>query len=653
MASALLASRNEPHWGEGTVYMRQNPNFTSFSSSSANPNKKQIYDDHHLSTPTAQKTHHGRYQHQQQQQNSNNFHSPDAPPPSISNDSSNRNPNFGKELNNRRGGGGGGFGESTKNGYVKFNISEYSKNELKDLKRRFVFELHQVRELSSQIESRQISRSYGGGGGFSSGGPGGSGSPPNYSLPPAKKGSGGGGLKRPYPFVEAKRGPGEARLIGTMKKKCTTILKKLLTDKYGMHVFNVPVDPIKLMLHDYETIIKNPMDLGTVKGKLEKGVYRTPLEFAADVRLTFQNALLYNPKGHEVNSLAERLLKTFNEIFDPAYQKFESDLKKVENENGCRSRSSSIVVPIGISDDEREQQRTGSGSIRRKDFASSTTPDRMRTVTPDRIMHKPPPFRGNSNQQSSKQLLLPPRSPLALPQPAQPVMPAALPVYQQQAVKQMIGGIGRPWSGKQPKPKAKDAYKRDMSTIEKEKLGDLLQNLPPDRMDQALQIIRKRNPDLPQDGDEIELDIEAFDVETLWELDRFMGNYKKMLSKIRKQSLPGGNQNYPAIEENKSPIAVEMPEAAAIKNNNRKAENTVMEEDVDIGEDIPTSSFPPVEIEKDAGYASDNKSGASTGSSSSDDSSSDSDSDSGSSSDSDSDGDEAQSPFVKQNDGFD
>ncbi|KAI3850500.1 hypothetical protein MKW98_000310 [Papaver atlanticum] len=636
MASALLASRNEPHWGEGTVYMRKNPNFTSFSSSSANPNKKQIYDDHHLSTPTTQQNHHGgRYQ----QQHSNNFHSPpDAPPPSISNDSSNRNPNFGKEVNNRRGGGGGGFGESTKNGYVKFNISGYSKKELKDLKRRFVSELHQVRELSTQIESRQISRSSGGGG-FSSGGS------PNCSLPPSKKG-GGGGLKRPYPFVEAKRGPGEAKLIGTMKKKCGTILRKLMKDKYGMHVFNEPVDPIKLMLNDYNSIIHNPMDLGTVDDKLKKGLYKTPLEFAADVRLTFENAVLYNPIGHEVHALAKRLLDTFNEIFDPANRKFESDLKKLEIENGGGSRSSSIVVPIGISDDERERER-----FVRQRVLPSSTPDRMRTVTPDRIMHKPPPFRGNSNQHSSKQLLLPPRSPVALPQPpppAQPVMPASLPVYQQQAVKQMSGGIGRPWSGKQPKPKAKDAIKRDMSTIEKEQLGAMLQNLPPDRMDQALQIIRKRNADLPQDGDEIELDIEAFDVETLWELDRFMGNYKKMLSKIRKQSLPCGNQNYPAIEGNKSLIAVEMPEAAAIKNNS-KAENIGMEEDVDIGEDIPTSSFPPVEIEKDAG---DNKSGASSGSSSSDDSSSDSDSDSGSSSDSDSDGDEAQSPFVKQNDGF-
>ncbi|KAI3961270.1 hypothetical protein MKX01_006984 [Papaver californicum] len=651
MASALLASRNEPHWGEGKVYMRKNPNFTSFSSSSlSNPNKKQqqIYDDHHLlPSTTPQHNHHVRYQQQQ----SNNFLPPDAPPPSISNDSSNRNPN---PVKDRRDGGGVGFEELTKNGYVKFNISEYSKKELKDLKRRFVSELEQVRGLSSQIESRQISRS-GGGGGFSSGGPGGSGSS-NFSLPPTKK-SGGGGLKRPFPFADTNRGPSmaESKLIGNAMKRCSTFLKNLMKHKHG-YIFNEPVDPIKLMLHDYNSIIRNPMDLGTVNEKLGKGLYKTPLEFASDVRLTFNNALKYNPIGHEVHVLAKILLGQFNESFEPAYRKFESDMKKLENENGG-SRSSSIVVPIGISDDERERERQG---FVRQRVLPSSTPDRMKTVTPDRIMHKPPPFRGNSNTQSSKQLSLPPQPPpLALPPPPQqPVIPAAAathPVYQQ-AVKQMSGGVGRPWSGKQPKPKAKDTNKRDMSTSEKEKLGDMLQNLPQDRMDQALQIIRKRNVELAQDGDEIELDIEAFDVETLWELDRFVGNYKKMLSKMRKQSLSGGNQNYPAVEENKSPVDVEMPEVAAIKN--RKAENIGMEEDVDIGEDIPTSNFPPVEIEKDAGYASDNKSGGSSGSSSSDDSSSDSDSDSGSSSGSDSDGDEAQSPFNeskanKPNDGFD
>ncbi|KAI3844642.1 hypothetical protein MKX03_026744 [Papaver bracteatum] len=116
------------------------------------------------------------------------------------------------------------------------------------------------------------------------------------------------------------------------------------------------------------------------------------------------------------------------------------------------------------------------------------------------------------------------------------------------------------------------------------------------------------------------------DVQTLWKLDRLKGNYKKMLIKVRKQSLPGGNQKYPAIGGKKLlTITGKL--------------NIRMEEDVNVGEDIPTSNFPPVEIEKDGGYASGNKSGGSSASSNSDDSSSDSDSDSGSSSDSDYDGD--------------
>ena len=39
------------------------------------------------------------------------------------------------------------------------------------------------------------------------------------------------------------------------------------------------------------------------------------------------------------------------------------------------------------------------------------------------------------------------------------------------------------------------------------------------------------------DGDEIELDIEVVDVETLWELDRLVNNFKKMVSKIKRQAL--------------------------------------------------------------------------------------------------------------------
>ncbi|KAK1587915.1 hypothetical protein Q3G72_018228 [Acer saccharum] len=91
--------------------------------------------------------------------------------------------------------------------------------------------------------------------------------------------------------------------------------------------FNSPVDVVGMGLHDYYDIIKNPMDLGTVKSKLNKNLYDSPADFAADVRLTFKNAMTYNPKGHDVYAMTynpkdhdvyvigEQLLIRFEELF--------------------------------------------------------------------------------------------------------------------------------------------------------------------------------------------------------------------------------------------------------------------------------------------------------------------------------------------------
>lgn len=86
------------------------------------------------------------------------------------------------------------------------------------------------------------------------------------------------------------------------------------------------------------------------------------------------------------------------------------------------------------------------------------------------------------------------------------------------------------------KPKAKDPNKRDMTYEEKQKLSTNLQSLPSEKLDAIVQIIKKRNSSLSQHDDEIEVDIDSVDAETLWELDRFVTNYKKSLSKNRKKA---------------------------------------------------------------------------------------------------------------------
>lgn len=93
--------------------------------------------------------------------------------------------------------------------------------------------------------------------------------------------------------------------------QCTSILKNLMTHPAGW-VFNQPVDPVALNIPDYFSIISKPMDLGTIKSKLEKNMYLATEEFAADVRLTFANAMLYNPPSNNVHQMAKKLNDLFN-----------------------------------------------------------------------------------------------------------------------------------------------------------------------------------------------------------------------------------------------------------------------------------------------------------------------------------------------------
>ena len=109
---------------------------------------------------------------------------------------------------------------------------------------------------------------------------------------------------------------------------CATILKSLTSHRYSW-VFSKPVDPVALNIPDYFTIISEPMDLGTIKSKLEKNIYSGIEEFAADVRLTFSNAMTYNPPNNDVHLMAKEL----NKIFERKWKDLDKKLK-CEDEHG-------------------------------------------------------------------------------------------------------------------------------------------------------------------------------------------------------------------------------------------------------------------------------------------------------------------------------
>jgi hypothetical protein len=58
-----------------------------------------------------------------------------------------------------------------------------------------------------------------------------------------------------------------------------------------------------LGLPDYLVIVKQPMDLGTVKGRMESLQYESLDGVAEDLRLVWRNCMLYNRDGSEVLSV--------------------------------------------------------------------------------------------------------------------------------------------------------------------------------------------------------------------------------------------------------------------------------------------------------------------------------------------------------------
>lgn len=66
-----------------------------------------------------------------------------------------------------------------------------------------------------------------------------------------------------------------------------------------------------LFLKDYHKIIKKPMDLGTIKKRLENTYYWSGKECIQDFNTMFTNCYVYNKPGEDVVVMAQALEKLF------------------------------------------------------------------------------------------------------------------------------------------------------------------------------------------------------------------------------------------------------------------------------------------------------------------------------------------------------
>lgn len=110
------------------------------------------------------------------------------------------------------------------------------------------------------------------------------------------------------------------------KKHLEEVLAKISKNSNAFP-FLEPVDPIKLNIPDYFEKIKSPMDLSTIKHKLDTNAYTDQTAFKNDIDLMLNNCYAYNPKDTPVHDMGLELEKAFNALFKP---KRKAEVKKVE-----------------------------------------------------------------------------------------------------------------------------------------------------------------------------------------------------------------------------------------------------------------------------------------------------------------------------------
>lgn len=91
-------------------------------------------------------------------------------------------------------------------------------------------------------------------------------------------------------------------------KKCRSILRKISGHKCG-YWFRQPVDINELP--NYFQVVEVPMDLSTIRKRLEQNHYLTDELYQSDVKLIFSNAKLFNPPMSQVYKDAEFMEEYF------------------------------------------------------------------------------------------------------------------------------------------------------------------------------------------------------------------------------------------------------------------------------------------------------------------------------------------------------
>nr|XP_053656583.1 bromodomain-containing protein 3-like isoform X2 [Cherax quadricarinatus] len=334
-------------------------------------------------------------------------------------------------------------------------------------------------------------------------------------------------------------------------KNCNEILKDLFSKKHSGYAwpFYKPVDADLLGLSDYHEIIKHPMDLGTVKNKMDNREYKNGAEFAADVRTIFTNCYKYNPPDHDVVAMARKL----QDVFEMRYAKVPEDEPfEIHPATDSEESDSESESETDDSEDERERKLVQlqeqlrqvqeqmkllvEESLRRgkekkkKTKKKSKDREKMLAELPNIAVTSAPIVNQNTPTAAPavvSSTVVPPAVPPPGPVPPKPKKNKTSNNKQKRqrsnaskSKKKAAGGAPGMVFDSEDEDNAKP-----MSYDEKRQLSLDINKLPGDKLGRVVHIIQTREPSLRDSNpDEIEIDFETLKPSTLRELEAYVAS---------------------------------------------------------------------------------------------------------------------------------
>nr|KAF6483291.1 bromodomain containing 3 [Rousettus aegyptiacus] len=392
-------------------------------------------------------------------------------------------------------------------------------------------------------------------------------SPPPLSDPKqakvvARRESGGRPIKPPKKDLEDGEVPQHAGKKGKLSehlRHCESILKEMLSKKHAAYAwpFYKPVDAEALELHDYHDIIKHPMDLSTVKKKMDSREYPDAQGFAADVRLMFSNCYKYNPPDHEVVAMARKL----QDVFEMRFAKMPDEPAEVPVLAAPAAPASGKGTESSRSSEESSSESGSSDSEEERATRLAELQEQLKAVheqlaalsqapvnKPKRKKEKKEKEKKKKDKDKDKERHKARSEEEKKAKAAPPAKQAPQKKPPTKKANSTTTASRHPKKGGRQASASYDSEDEEeglpMSYDEKRQLSLDINRLPGEKLGRVVHIIQSREPSLRDSNpDEIEIDFETLKPTTLRELERYV---KSCLQKKQRKPLSASGKKQAA-----------------------------------------------------------------------------------------------------------